>query len=146
MKFHWGWGAAALYCGFGILIGTLVYKSNHQRFDLVSDDYYGEELAFQKVIDGSKNQSSLSSPIAIHANETSVFIDFPGEFKDKAIQGDVLFYCAGNSDWDHTYKIGAQGLTMQVDRKDLHKTRYTIKIKCNVDGKSYYQESDIPLL
>ncbi len=146
MKLNWGWGLAVLYCSFGLMIGTLVYKSSQQRCDLVSSDYYGEELAFQKILDGGKNQSALSSPINIHANGTTITLDFPGEFKDKAIDGDVLLYCAGNADWDHTYKIKPEGLSMQIDRKELHKTKYTIKIKCAVDGKNYYQESDISLL
>ena len=146
MKFNWGWGIAILYCGFATIIAVLVIGSTRQRCDLVSNDYYGEEIAFQKVIDGSKNQSTLSSAIAIHANQSAVTIDFPPDFKDKTIQGDVLFYCAGNSDWDHTYKITPEALTMQIDRKALHNTKYTVKIKCVVNGQNFYQESDISLL
>ena len=145
MKLHWGWGIATLYVGFAVLIGGLVIASNKQRCDLVSSDYYGEEIAFQKVIDGSKNQAALSAPITIHANATTVTIDFPDEFKDKQIDGDILFYCAGNSDWDHTYKIKPTDHSVTIDRSTLHPTRYTIKITCSVNGKSFYQESDISL-
>ena len=147
MKFNWGWGIAALYIGFVLLIVVLVVGSVRQRCDLVSKDYYGEELVFQKVIDAGKNQSNLSSPISIVTGPEAVTINFPDELKNKTLQGDVLFYSAVNSDWDHSYKMQpADHNSIVIDRKTLHSTRYTVKIHCTVDGKSYYQESDVSLL
>jgi hypothetical protein len=146
MKFNWGWGITALYTGFVILIVTLVIGSSRQRCDLVSNDYYGEEIAFQKVIDGGKNQAALSAPITIQANAKTVTIVFPDEFKNKTLSGNILFYSAVSSDWDHNYKIKSNDLIVNIDRKLLHTTKYTIKISCTVDGKSYYQENDISLL
>jgi hypothetical protein len=145
MKIGWGWKIAILYGGFVILIGSLVYASNCQHFDLVSKDYYDEEIAYQKVIDAGKNQSALSQPLGIHADQKSVIIDFPAEFKDKAVSGSVQFYAPVNGEWDHNFKISDQNNGVSIDRSALHNTRYTIKISCTVDGKSYYQESDILL-
>jgi len=146
MKFNWGWGIAVLYCSFAVLIGVLVVSSNRQKFDLVSNDYYGEEIAYQKIIEGGKNQASLSVPIAVQTNDAFVTIAFPPEFKDKGITGKVDFYCPINSEWDYSMKIGENGYSLNVDRKKLRNTKYTVKINCTVDGKNYYQESDITLL
>ena len=129
-----------------VLIVTLVIGSTRQKFDLVSSDYYGEEIAFQKVIDGGKNQAGLSSPIAIHANASTVTIDFPDDFKGKDMAGSILFYSPANAEWDQNYKIQPNSLSVNIDRKKLHNAKYTIKINCTVAGKNYYQESDISLL
>ena len=145
MKISWGWKIAGLYGGFVVLILILVIKANNQRFDLVSKDYYGEEIAYQKVLDAGKNQSALSRPVNIHANEKSVTIEFPEEFKSKVLSGDIRFYAPVNSDWDKTFKINAQDNSVTIARSELKNTRYTIKISCQVDGKSYYQESEILL-
>lgn len=145
MKISWGWKIALLYSGFVVLIVSLVVASSHQHFDLVSKDYYGEEIAYQKVIDASKNQSALSQPIGIHANGSSVTFDFPEEFKDKALAGKIEFYSPVNAQWDHSFDINPEHNSVTVSRNTLQNTRYTIKISCTVEGKNYYQESEIML-
>ena len=116
-----------------------------QKVDLVSGDYYAEELVFQKKIDAGKNQASLVGTLDVHANEKAVFITFPKEFSDKKLTGRVLFYSPVNSDWDKTYYIVEKGNSFEVDRSQLQNTKYTLKINYSVDGKSYYQETEIQL-
>ena len=91
MKIGWGTKIAILYGGFVLFMTTLVIASSHQHFDLVSKDYYDAEIAYQKVIDAGKNQSALSTPLAIHADAHTVIIDFPDEFKNRAYQGIFSF-------------------------------------------------------
>ena len=145
MKINWGWKIAILYSGFVVLILGLVIASNRQHFDLVSKDYYEEEIAYQKVIDAGKNQSALSQPLSIHANETAVTIDFPEEFKSKLLTGKIQFYSPVDAQWDRNFNIDAHNNSVTIARSGLHNTRYTIKISCTVDGKNYYQESEIML-
>jgi len=145
MKIGWGWKIAILYSGFVIMILCLVIAANHQHFDLVSKDYYEEEIAYQKVLDAGKNQSALSHPLNIHADGKSVTIDFPDEFKSKVLSGDIQFYAPVNAEWDRNFKINAQDNSVTILRSALHDTRYTVKISCTVDGKNYYQESEILL-
>ena len=145
MKLSWGWRIEILYSLFVLFMSTLVIASNHQHFDLVSKDYYEDEIAYQKVIDAGKNQSNLSQSLVIHADGRSVTIDFPKEFEGKAISGSVKFYCPVNGDWDRDFRISAVGNSFVVPRNALHDSRYTIKISCVVDSESYYQESEILL-
>ena len=145
MKIGWGWKIAILYSGFVILILTLVIGANRQHFDLVSKDYYDAELGYQKVLDAGKNQTALSHPLNIHADANSVVIDFPDEFKSQALTGNIQFYAPVNAEWDRNFKINAKDNTVSIARSALKNTRYTIKISCSVDGKSYYQESEIYL-
>jgi hypothetical protein len=145
MRIGWGWKIAFLYGGFVALVLTLVIASNRQHFDLVTKDYYDAEIGYQKVIDAGKNQSTLSAPLLVHANTEAVTIDFPEEFRNKVLSGDIVFYAPVNSEWDKTFKINAQNNTVSILRSQLRNTRYTVKITCTVDGKSYYQESEIML-
>lgn len=145
MKIGWGWKIAGLYSVFVVLILILVIKANNQHFDLVSKDYYDAEVGYQKVLDAGKNQASLSKSLNIHANSNDVVIEFPDEFKSKVLTGDIQFYAPVNSEWDRTFKINAQNNSVSISRNGLKNTRYTIKINCVVDGKNYYQESDILL-
>jgi hypothetical protein len=145
MKIGWGWKIAVLYGGFVVLILGLVVASSRQHIDLVSKDYYNAELEYQKVIDAGKNQAGLSAPFYVHANGTTVTIDFPGEFKNKNLSGNIEFYAPVNAEWDRSFKIVTQNNSVTIPRDTLHDTRYTVKINCIMDGKSYYQEADIIL-
>lgn len=145
MKLNWGWKIAIGYSSFVVLILCLVIASNRQHFDLVSKDYYEAEIGYQKVIDAGKNQSALSQPLAIHASADAVIIEFPDEFKNKALTGNIQFYSPVDAKWDRNFAINAQNNTVTIARSALKNTRYTIKISCVADGKNYYQESEIQL-
>lgn len=141
----WGWKIGLLYTGFAAMIITLVVMSTRQHFDLVTKDYYKAEIKYQEVIDAAKNQSTLSRPFGIHANSANVVVDFPAEFSGKAISGKIQFYSPANADWDHTVDIAATDNKVMIARADLKPTNYTIKIRCTVDGREYYQESSLQL-
>lgn len=143
--FSWGWRIALLYGGFVALIMTLVIRSSHQHFDLVSKDYYEKEIAYQQVIDASRNQSALSSAMEVHANATNVVIEMPAEFAGKSVIGSVQFYSPVNAAWDKKYPIRLVDNKIMIARSELKNTRYTIKIDCEAAGKKYYQETELNL-
>ncbi len=145
MKISWGFKITLLYAAFAAGIVTLVVASSRQKIDLVSKDYYEAELGFQKVIDASNNQSKLSHPVTVYANGSDVNFDFPAEFKGKIINGSVQFYSPANDAWDKKVDFKTENTTYAVQRSVLHNTRYTVKLSFAVDGKNFYQESDIQL-
>ncbi len=145
MKINWGAKIALLYGGFVVLIVMLVAGSMRQDFDLVTPDYYGQEIKYQQVIDAGKNQATLSAPVVIHANATDVMIEFPSEFADKVVKGDVHFYSPVNASWDKTFNINIANNSMTVQRSELRNTNYTIKLNWEADGKKYYQETTLNL-
>lgn len=145
MKINWGAKIALLYGGFVALIVVLVAGSMRQDFDLVSPDYYSQEIKYQQVIDAGKNQAALSAPVSVHANETMVSIDFPVEFANKTMNGTVQFYSPVNAAWDKTVKMTNTGNSISVPRSELHSTTYTIKMNWEADGKKYYQETSLNL-
>src|SRR5690606_7444143 len=100
LKVNWGLKITGVYLGFVAIILTLVIGSMRQDFDLVSEDYYAQELAYQNVLDAGKNQNGLSAPAKIHANEAALTVDFPAEFRGKSITGNIHLYSPVNSSWD----------------------------------------------
>lgn len=145
VKMSWGTRIALLYGGFVVLIVALVAGSMRQSFDLVSPDYYGQEIKYQEVIDAGKNQSALSAPVSLQVTASNVAINFPAEFKDKALSGTVLFYSPVHAAWDKEIAISASSNTMEIARNILPGNYYKVKLKWEADGKKYYQESEVSL-
>lgn len=145
VKMSWGTRIALLYGGFVVLIVTLVASSMRQSFDLVAPDYYGQEIKYQEVIDAGKNQSSLSAPVSLQVAPSNITVNFPAEFKDKALTGTVLFYSPVHAAWDKEIAIAATNNTMEIARNVLPGNYYKVKLKWEADGKTYYQESEVSL-
>jgi hypothetical protein len=145
MKIGWGWKIGIMYGGFVALIMFLVISSSRQHIDLVSKNYYDAEIGYQKVIDAGKNQAGLSAAVLLHANGQVVSIEFPEDFKNKQIACNVEFYAPLNSKWDRNFVLNTQTNSISISRDKLKNTRYTVKINFTVDGKDYYQESEINL-
>ncbi|HEY9178367.1 MAG TPA: FixH family protein [Flavipsychrobacter sp.] len=145
MKFGWGSRIALLYGGFVVLIAGLVTGSMRQDFDLVADNYYQQEIAYQNVLDAGKNQAALSAPVRVYANETAVMIEFPADFTDQLINGDVHFYSPIEASWDKEIKLNNVLSSITIPRSELKNTRYKVKINWTANEKTYYQESEITL-
>ena len=145
MKIGWGWKITILYCSFVIMMLTLVIGTHYQHFDLVTKNYYQAELHYQNIINASKNQAALSSPMLVHADAKNITIDFPKEFRNKKLTGNIDFYAPVNAKYDRNFKIDAKNNCVTIARSAFEKTKYVVKINCTVDGKDYYQQSELQL-
>ena len=145
LKIGWGTRIAMLYGGFVLLIATLVVGSMRQDFDLVSADYYEQELKYQEVIDAGKNQSVLSEAVALGVDDNQVVLSFPNEFSGAALTGQVSFYSPVDASWDRNFDISTSDNKMLIPRPRLQSTAYKVKIQWTSEGKDYYQETELTL-
>lgn len=141
----WGLKITFLYCGFVALILTLVVLSSRQHFDLVSKDYYADEIAYQKVIDADKNSTTLSSAIVATVLGENVIITFPAELNNKSLSGIIHFYSPVNAAWDRELPLNISNNQMVVPRAQLHNTGYIMKISFSDGDQKYYQETEVNL-
>ena len=145
IKINWGAKIAMVYIGFMGLIATLVVGSMRQNTDLVSTNYYEQELKYQNLIDAGKNQSELSAPVGFTVADDAVKVQFPAEFAGKGLAGTIHFYSPVQTSWDKTLKIEALNNEVLVKRDLLHPTTYTVKVEWTSEGKKYYQETKLNL-
>jgi hypothetical protein len=145
LKLNWGTRIALLYGGFVVLIIILVTGSMRQSFDLVTPDYYSQEIKYQEVINADKNLVALSERVKLNVEASQIAILFPQDFSGKAISGTVQFYSPVNSTWDKKLDLAVTDNKMTVMRNVLKNTAYTVKLSWKADGKDYYQETEINL-
>jgi len=145
IRIGWGTRIALLYGGFVLLMATLVVSSMRQDFDLVSADYYEQELRYQEVIDAGKNQSVLSEAIALSLEDDLIVFTFPEEFSGAAVSGKVSFYSPVDASWDRSFEISTADNQMLIPKARLKSTAYQVKINWTSEGKDYYQETALTL-
>jgi hypothetical protein len=143
MKITWGHKIAGVYLLFVAGIVFLVFKANGERYDMVTKDYYGEELKYQQVIDQSANANALSAAVAVEKINGALSVQFPGEMKDKQIDVDFyLYYPADDTkDFRKSFTINQPGFTQALPQG--FKGYYELKLSWTADGKKYYNERKI---
>jgi len=143
---NWGNKLILVFVAFALLIGTLVYKATHTKFELVSKDYYKDELKYQEKIDGINNSNQLSE-IEVAQNDSTVVLTFPKEITNGNISGEALFYSITAAEKDRTIPIVVNNNKQQVIAKNrLLKANYKVKLTWKANNKNYYSEKDITVL
>jgi hypothetical protein len=144
---NWGTRIFFLYTAFVLLIVTLVWKSTQTKFDLVSDDYYQQEVGFQKTIDARTNTAHLAQRPVAGVTAEAILIFFPQDFAGKGVSADVQLYSPANAAMDKKFSaLGLRDGQISITRKSVAPGRYIMKLSWVSEGKEYYQEMPLNLL
>ena len=132
-----------VYIAFVAGMVFLVFKASSQKFDLVTKDYYDQELKYQQVIDEAANTSKLSTPVSIETKEGELTISFPDEMKNKKKLVDFYLYYAADakSDFRKSFELNENELVqaLPVGMKGM----YELKLSWETGGVKYYFEKKL---
>ena len=130
-----------LYAGFVLFIATMVSMSISQKVDLVSEDYYEQELQFQDKINLFDRTQALSNQLSWQVQNDKLTLDFPAQFRGKQTSGKVFFFRPSDAVLDKSMKIQADTLnTKAISIKSLKKGLYKMQVNWEVENIQYYNE------
>lgn len=146
MKFTWGNKILVAILAFVTMMGTLVYKCLHTNYELVSNEYYKDELNYQNVIEATNRTTALQGIASIAVKDDALQLALPDEMKNKSIKGSILFYCPSDESKDRKMdlKVGPDA-GQRIEKTTLRPGHYTVKITWEADGQSYYSEQYLSL-
>lgn len=90
---NWGRSLILVFVLFAAFMGYLVYRASGTHFDLVSKDYYKDELRYQDKIDGFRNAASMGAVNMLIDSLGNLQIRFPDQMRGKTMEGDLWLYC-----------------------------------------------------
>ena len=146
MKINWG---TAIVLAFIVFIAFILYfvlsmnfndKYNHQ---LVTEDYYKQELEYQDDIDKVNNSKTLEKDISYTKTKQGLIFKFPENFDPKKITGKVFLYRPSNEHLDFETPISISESYLLVPDKRLLDGRWNISIDWQYNGKSYLYKKSI---
>ena len=146
MKINWGTAIVLAFIGFIAFILYFVLsmnfndKYNHQ---LVTDDYYKQELEYQDDIDKVNNSKTLEKDISYTKTKQGLIFKFPENFDPKKITGKVFLYRPSNEHLDFETPISISESYLLVPDKRLLDGRWNISIDWQYNGKSYLYKKSI---
>lgn len=146
MQISWGFKITVLYVGFVILILSLVAMAMRQKIDLVSTDYYEQELKYQDKINKIDRTLGLEKPLAWEVEQGSITLRFPEQFKGQKINGSIYFFRPSDVALDKIVVIPADtsGI-INISTGELKKGLYKMQLNWDVNKKEYYNEGIIQI-
>jgi hypothetical protein len=142
----WGWKITFLYASFVLLILTFVIASTKQNFDLVTEDYYAKEVAYQQQIDRQHGAQSLADPLTIRYEAASqrIVIDYPDHQPE--VEGQVLLYRPANAGMDQTIAVNPDsGHLQHVSTQGLIAGLWKVQVTWRAGDHAFYQEQVVVL-
>ena len=125
------------FIGFALFIGTLVFICVRQDINLVSVNYYQEELVHQQKMDQQQNMVELKEqPVIILENE-QVKLTFAG--LNKLTKGELKLTRPSDAKLDQHFKLNQdtqQNFPLRISEKGL----YRVTMQWTMNGKDYYLE------
>jgi hypothetical protein len=145
MKLNWGHKIAIVYMLFMAFIIFMVVLSSSHDHQLVSENYYENEMAVQGTIDASKNMAGAPFNVLISETDGAILLAF-ADFKGREVsEGTVNLYKPDNRalDEEHPLVLNISD-EMQIMPKG-YRGRYKVSVSFVSEGVRYYKEQNIIL-
>ena len=139
-KFSWGHGVALALASFIIFILYMVLYFGHgmKTAEMVSDDYYNEELNYQDVIDAKNNADSLKVKPVYLQKDTGITLTFPAEISPESKKASVILYRIEDANLDVTKEVVLDNQnSFTIPGNVLSEGSYILKLKWVLNKKEY---------
>ncbi|WP_149239800.1 FixH family protein [Dyadobacter sp. 32] len=140
LKLNWGAGIAITYMGFVAMILVLVIMSTRQKIDLVTTQYYTEELKFQDKIDKVKRAQSLPEQLSWEVSDDALLINYPSAMTSSQLAGTIRFYCPSNDKNDRIFKVNASDGVQIFPLSQIPVGRYQLQIDWKNGQETFWNE------
>jgi nitrogen fixation protein FixH len=140
----------AVVIGLVLFMGYIVYfviQAMNLDVDLVSKDYYAQEIAYQDQIDRVRRTQALGD-VMVEYNESAetVLLQLPATYREKSLNGTITLFRPSDDKLD-------KQLPMQLGRDqsqllevgDLEKGLWKIRVNFSDGEEAYYSEKTIQI-
>lgn len=146
IKINWGWSIVIALATFMIFIGSIVFqlifnkKYDHQ---LVSENYYKDELLFQLELNKLENAKKLPKNILVQPKDGKLLIIFPDELNFSEIKGTINFQYLIDDQFDFEQKIELKSPIFEVDSLKIKKGTWNLKVDWKYQEVAYLYKEKI---
>jgi len=146
MKINWGIGIVLAFIGFiSFILYFVIQMNTNEKYDhdLVTEDYYKEELEYQDDINSLVNANNLKENIAYEKTNEGLLIKFPKNLDINKITGKVFLYRPSNKQLDIETDISLSEPNLLIPDNRLVDGRWNIKIDWQYNGQTYLYKKEI---
>ncbi|MCY7352421.1 MAG: FixH family protein [Cytophagaceae bacterium] len=140
---NWGKSIVLVFIVFAGFIGFMIYRMCRQRVDLVRDDYYQTEIAYQQQINRLVNASQKKPlDMTYHADVQQIAFVLPTTLH----RGVIYFYRPSDRAQDFNLRIPDIHPARQVvSTAKLARGFWRVQLTWSDGQRDYYTEQDVYL-
>ena len=143
---RWPLAIASVYILFILVLVAFVIFSQYQNNDLVTKDYYAQEIMYQNQIERIQRSKSLPDPVSWKYDSDDKFltIRFPVHPDPGIIHGNILLFRPSDARMDRLIdiKLLSDG-SQTVSTRHLSPGLWKLKIFWQFNQTDYYEEGTV---
>ena len=146
MKVNWGTGIVIAFIAFISFIMFFVIQMNTKvtaDHELVTQNYYEQELAYQQEIDAQK--AALTSGVGVQIIDNKMYVVFPENYQPEKVTGKVSLYRPSNRHLDFDLPISLSNTHLLIPDNRLIDGRWDITINWEYQGETFLHKQKITL-
>lgn len=146
MKISWGHGVVIALGAFILFIlGMIFFFPNGQKnSELITDNYYEEELKYQEVIDAKNLADRLTEKPSVTVEKPGITVTFPEAFNNQNTKFSFYLFRTDDKNLDikKEFTLSEKNAHL-IPAKVLSKGNYTLKVLWTSGKTKYQRDFDI---
>ncbi|PKV75466.1 FixH family protein [Pontibacter ramchanderi] len=140
----------AIVIGLLSFMGYIIYfviQAMNQDVDLVSKDYYAQEIAFQDQIDRVRRTQALGDVMLQYSEESgNILLQLPATYKDKDLSGTITLFRPSDDKLDKQLPMQlGRDHSQLIEVRDLEKGLWKVRVNFSDGEEAYYSEKTIQI-
>lgn len=146
MRISWGIKIIIIFAVFAAGVFTMVAVSMMNDTDLVSENYYEQEIKYQDQIDLLNKSSHLNESILFTQEGNDIILDVSGltGSDDNKYEGGIFFYRGSDAkkDFDIKFNPDINGI-QKIPAEKLDKGYWKVSLKLRKNNEDFFIEKKI---
>ncbi|WP_114781577.1 FixH family protein [Botryobacter ruber] len=134
--------ALLLFMGY---IAYFVYKAMRQDVDLVSKDYYEQEIKYQDHINTVDRTKAVGDvKVEYNAAAQTILLQLPESLKGENLSGKINLFRPSDDKLDQELPLQpGRDLSQLIEAENLEKGLWKVRISFSAGNEKYYTEESI---
>lgn len=145
----WPYAIVATFVLFASYIGYMVQHALRTTVDLVSPDYYQQELRYQQRMESVARTAALPAPVQVRYEPGAqrLTLALPPALAGQAVQGQVHFFRPSDQALDFTLPFAPTGepRQQQVNTSRLQAGYWRLRLDFTASGQQYFVEKELSI-
>jgi hypothetical protein len=141
---NWGYKILLTIIAFIIITLAMVFVAMKQQNDLIEENYYEKELAYQSLIDASRNLDKLQQADLLFIDKNIIKLKLPVGSFENLTEGSIEILRRDDASKDVILALTPDSSGNQsIPIKFFAKGGYTARIRWSNNGQLFYEEQNI---
>ncbi|AHJ95352.1 FixH family protein [Hymenobacter swuensis] len=139
----WPYAIIAVFVLFAGYIGYMVQQAMRTTVDLVSPDYYQQELAYQQRMETVARTAALPAPVELTYDAAAqvLQLQLPPALAGRAVQGQMHFFRPSNQKLD--FSLPLQAGSQRFSTAKMQPGYWRARLDFTVGSQHYFIEKEL---